>query len=385
MSNNITSFVIPQSSVVTLTNTSKRYSKTNLKYHTNAPKKVLTSKKPLVPSTCAGSKSFSIGVSIQKCPAKPKKTTKSDSTVTKKCQNNVVDYCRKCGDSTGNGKPQGTRINSLLSAVNAKCVRNDNNVKKVTKMVSKPVHEYYKNENFYNYEDSLHENKNSNITKKASLDAITEVPEMRTVSQDSIFTVCSDSEDDTESYLDTNSDVNIEKIKEFRQQNYFECHSAKSRIKTRVSATSLQDHKCVYRFYLNERLFPVPLNTDYNNKVRCVECQLPMDIKQENPGDAINGTIQAKVKISSEDSQDMFLLLPVKESLIIEERRKEKRQNDEYVYFGVVKLAADGNSMFSRNLPENSLALKYQKGYQEYQDDGRYNYKQIQDNDVIII
>ncbi|KAF9408204.1 hypothetical protein HW555_012036 [Spodoptera exigua] len=110
-----------------------------------------------------------------------------------------------------------------------------------------------------------------------------------------------------------------------------------------------------------------------------------MDVKQESSGDKINGTIQAKVKLGSGDAQDMLLLLPVKDSLIIEERRKENRQDNEYVYFGIVKLTADGNSIFKRNLPDNSLALKYQKGYQEYQDSSKFSYQEIKGDDIIII
>nr|XP_049698862.1 uncharacterized protein LOC126055137 [Helicoverpa armigera] len=350
--------------------------------HKPALKKVLTSKKAI--SACTESKSCSSGVSTKKSTAKPKKLTKSDSTVTiQKSENgDVVDYCKRCGDSKSNGEMR-DKIGSIMSAMNVKCVKNDNKVKKNCKKPSKPVQQYYKNENFYVCDESSRETPNNN-NKKTSLDTIKEVSEMHSVSEDSIFRIYSDSDDDV-TFIDPGNDENIKKLKEFRQKNYFECHSAKSRINSKVSATSLTDHKCVYRFYLNERLFPVPLNTDYNNKVRCVECQLPMDVKQESSGDKINGTIQAKVKIGASDTQDMLLLLPVKDSLIIEERRKENKQKEDYVYFGIVKLSSHGQSIFNRNLPENSLALKYQKGYQEYQDDGRYQYKKIKEDDVIII
>ncbi|CAH0595030.1 unnamed protein product [Chrysodeixis includens] len=366
------------------TKTSRGSSHKSEKSYKSTLKKVVTSKK--ITSNCAESKSCSSGVlSTKKCSPKPKKTTKSDSTVTRKGQNNVVDYCKKCGDD----KPQQTQeeISSILNTMNIRSVKNDNLVK-AEKKPSKSVQQYYKNENFYMSGDSGQDTSGDN--KKPSLDTIREVSELqsftdlRDTTDESIFQIYSDSDDDVTCVNPTNEE-NIKKLKEFRLKNYFECHSAKSRIKSKGSVTSLNDHKCVYRFYLNDRLFPVPLNTDHNNKVRCVECHLPMDIKKETSSEKINGTIQAKVKLGTTDPQDMILLLPVKDSLIIEERRKETRANDEFVYFGIVKLSADGNSMFNRTLPENSLALKYQKGYQEHQEDNRYNYKKIKEDDVIII
>ncbi|XP_075984161.1 uncharacterized protein LOC142981906 [Anticarsia gemmatalis] len=341
------------------------------------PKKVIPSKK--LASNCSENKSCPTStISSKKYPERPKKTTKSDANVTKKYQAvNSGDYCKKCGDVKENDEKED--INKIVSAMNVKSVRHDNIVKKKS---SKPIQQYFKNENFNVSAESL--NLNAQDILKNSLDTIKEVSERHNVSEESIFMIYSDSDEDI-TYLDPDDDENIEKLKEFRNKNYFECHSAKSRIKTRANVTSLSDHKCVYRFYLNDRLFPVPLNTDCNNKVRCVECHLPMDIKQDNSGDKINGTIQAKVKLGK-TTQDMVLLLPIKESLIIKERRKEEREvNNEYVYFGVVKLSCDGNSLFNKTLPHDSLALRYQKGYKEFQYDDRYRYKHVDDDDVIVI
>lgn len=372
-------------------------SHTGCRTHKHIPKKIIPSKK--ITASYGENKSCSTSVvETKKHPTKARKTTKSDANVIEKCQiKNIVDYCKKCGDAVDKNqttvslkepeesaaeKIQSTEeINKIVKAMNVKSVRNDNCVNKKKKSLN-PIQQYYKNENFQLSTESV-QVQDAEL-RKNFLDTINEDSEFNATSQDSVFMIYSDSDDDI-TFLDPDDDDNIEKLKQFRDKNYFECHSAKSRIKSRPSATSLNNHKCVYRFYLNDRLFPVPLNTDYNNKVRCVECHLPMDIKRDSNDEKINGTIQAKVKLGKE-TQDMVLLLPIKETLIIEERRKEERQiSDEYVYFGVVKLSNDGNSMFNKTLPQDSLALKYQKGYKELQINERYKYKNVDDNDIIVI
>ncbi|KAF9408203.1 hypothetical protein HW555_012035 [Spodoptera exigua] len=132
---------------------------------------------------------------------KPKKMTKSDPTVTNKYQHNVADFCHKCGDGKSNSGSQ-EKIVSILSAANLKCVRNDNNVRKATRKLSKPVQQYYKNENFHVYEESTHDTSN-NTKKNASLETIREVSEMHAaLSEDSIFRIFSDSDEDV-TYIDT--------------------------------------------------------------------------------------------------------------------------------------------------------------------------------------
>ncbi|CAB3245551.1 unnamed protein product [Arctia plantaginis] len=344
-------------------------------------RKVIPSKK--LSSNGNDTKSCSTSVvSTKKSATKPKRVTASDVVVTKKTQTRTVDYCKKCGDTFDKNAQKETKITEIVSAINAKTVRNDNTVT-ISTISSPPIQQYYKNKNFVESTESVEVDDGKNKNKNR-LDTIKEVSELHAISDDLPFIVYSDSDEDI-TYLDPDDEDNIKKLKRFRNENYFECHSAKARIRSRGSVTSLNNHKCVYRFYLNDRLFPVPLNTDYDKTVRCVECHLPMDIKNNCNDDKINGTIQAKVKFGKE-TQDVILLLPIKESLIIKERRKEEREIiDEYVYFGVVKLGTNGNSIFNSTLPEDSLALKYQKGYKEYGFDNRYTYKNINENDVIII
>lgn len=344
-------------------------------------RKVIPSKK--LSSNGNDTKSCSTSVmSTKKCPVKPKRVTTSDVVVTEKTPTRTVDYCKRCGDTVDKNTQKETKITEIVSAINAKTVRNDNTVI-MNNISSPPIQQYYRNKNFFESTESVDGNERK-YRNYNTLDTIRELSEVHAKSDDSPFIVFSDSDEDI-THLDPDDEENIKKLKTFRNENYFECHSAKARVSSRSSVTSLNDHKCVYRFYLNDRLFPVPLNTDYSNKVRYVECRLPMDIKNDSDSDKINGTIQAKVKFGN-DTQDVVLLLPVKESLIIKERRKEDREiENEYVYFGVVKLGTSGHSVFNSTLPENSLALKYQKGYKEYGYDNRYTYKNIKENDVIVI
>lgn len=366
------------------------------------PKKVVLSKKL---GECS-EKSCSTGIIMtgRSNNSKPRKTTKSEVSVsTKYTGKHTFDYCKKCGDavSTTNGSNghSNRHMNSLGSVKEDKEIsikmqeengsRNGRSKTRVNGRASS-VKQYYKNENFQSTE-SLREIEND--FKKMSLDTIKEDPETFMTSDklknfkdnSNVFEIYSDSEE--MGFLDTNDSENIETLKNFRRNNYFECHSVKSRVDSKGSVTSLRDHKCVYRFYLNDRLFPVPLSSDHHNNVRCVECHLPMDLKVEldGPGKA-NGTIQAKVKLDEENGvQDMILFLPVKDSLIIKERRKQMKCEEEVMYFGVIKLDSYGHSVFKSTLPTDSLALKYQKGYKEHGNSDSYKYKGIEQDDVIII
>ncbi|KAG6457844.1 hypothetical protein O3G_MSEX010516 [Manduca sexta] len=344
------------------------------------PKKILISKK-LTGSTDEG-KSSSAGVISNALP-KVKKTAKSDLSFNKKPVRKAssLDVCRKCGDSLQNRNTDSQSEISRYKTNQNLCTTsfNTNNRNNTNCERTKSVQQYYMNENFDLSTESVHETEH---IRKTSLNTIKELPEARTISDDTIFRIHSESESEN-GFLDVDDEDVIKSLKEFRNKNYFECHSARSRIKNVGSATALGDHQCVYRFYLNDRLFPVPLNTDYNNQIRCVECHLPMEMKPQD-SNKINGTIQAKVKLGDE-LKDTMLLLPAKEPLIIKEKRTEDRSNLEEVYFGVIKLDINGNSMFGSTQPNNSFALKYQKGYKEYVN--RYSdcYKGVDQNDVIVI
>ncbi|KAI5638762.1 hypothetical protein NE865_08646 [Phthorimaea operculella] len=371
---------------------------------------------------------------------KPKKTTKSDLCFT---HNNVykptvIDYCRKCGDqihtpskkSTSEKIKDSADIVQVISAsssknsidtvpsrsieritissktlssqnipstsklkTNKKQVKSpkiiDNNRKTEKLLInSQSVNQYYKNENFCRSSESTQEIQKY-LKKISLLDPIKELPESIISDVKSNYNVLYDEYSGSDEYssdeYELGDDDTLKKIKEFRDDNYFETHSAESRIKSKGSVTSLIDHECVYRFYLNDRLFPVPLESDHKDTIRCTECHLPFDPKKATARD-INGTIQAKVKVGKEKkARDMILMLPVKEPLIIKQKRKEPKVEDEVVYFGVIKLDSYGNSMFNQTLPTDSFALKYQKGYKEFGKPGLVEYNKGEECEIVVI
>lgn len=357
-------------------------------------KKVIVSKQIC---SSRGEKSFSTGV-LSSCRngqvTTPRKTAQSDVVFDQNhiC-NTKIDFCKNCGDVASH-----TEINSEACASKSKhkqkalCKPSSSqatprltsgNIKTSVKNVENKLHQYYKNEKFHESTDSIYGPDNIRKTSKASLNTIIEHPEQLSDEESTIFEIYPEKDEEL-GFMDPNDRETIEKLKQFRKKNYFECHSVKSRIYSKGSVTSLKNHKCVYRFYLNDRLFPVPLNTDHEENIRCIECHLPFE--RDDPSSHINGTVQAKVKLNGE-IQDMLLMLPVKNSLIVKERRKVlpvKKEHDS-LYFGIIKLDLNGDSKFNRNIPSDSLALRYQKGFKELSVNKKYEYDCITKDDIIII
>ncbi|XP_034827694.1 uncharacterized protein [Maniola hyperantus] len=365
-------------------------------------KKVIVSK-----NICSsrGDKSFSTGVisSYKNTQVTtPKKTAKSDLIFDQNmtCYEEQ-DFCKNCGDvasnSGMNSKPGRNGSQNLVQSVSRRNFKDKSLINRPFKSSTnksstknhieyKPIQQYYRNEKFYQSTDSIYTTDNNNIKKlsKVSLNTIIEHPEKVSDTESTIFEIYPEKFGEEMGLTDPDDKETIEQLKLFRKNNYFECHSVKSRIHSKGSVTSLNNHKCVYRFYLNDRLFPVPLNTDYQDNIRCIECHLPLAKYCKNSH--INGTVQAKVKLNGE-IQDMLLMLPVKNSLIVKERRKVSKVDKDYdsLYFGIIKLDLNGDSKFNRNLPSNSLALRYQKGYKELTVNRKYEYDCIGNNDIIIV
>ncbi|XP_063628966.1 uncharacterized protein LOC134800397 [Cydia splendana] len=406
------------------------------------PKKVLISKK-WHPVCSHEVKTKSAGIIASKPQRnKPNKTSNSLPVVPK--QSRSLDFCKTCGDTDdiqtavakfSNTVTNSTRKTSAVSSKNSKHAISPKNsqpalktdsqkVKVETKVVKQfyknekyadskstvdytktsskrvkinsnkgplktdknieieeeVVQEHYLNERFADLYDSMHDFDNF-VKNDQVLDTITEVNEKQASSDNKSTLSHKKSSEESIYTLPSDDEISWKKLKEFREKNYFECHSSKNRIASKASVISLQDHKCRYRLYLNDRLFPVAMDNDHNDNIRCVDCHLPLELAQEE--DNINGTIQAKVKLGSE-TQDMVLLLPIKEPLIIKQKRTEKN-DDDVVYFGLVKMDQNGNSKFNPSLPSDSLALRYQKGYRQFNDVQSYRYDKIEDSDVIYI
>lgn len=410
---------------------------------TNVPSKTVSSK------NSKDSKSLSsVESGLKKSGiVKPKKTTKSDIC----CSQNVItnrnsfDYCKKCGDvlpsttatasedindiiieqgkrnytetllhnnaensSKHSTKIKGNtsrdemfrvpRINNKINPIKIPPKRPDSNPKKIVinREPTRCLQQYYKNENFQQTTDSAYEILND-VKRISLLETIKEIPEATTLidhdtsSLDSTFLGIIN-HTDKDRNLGSDEHIELQKVKTFRDDNYFDCHNTQSRLKTKGSVTSLENHQCTYRFYLNERLFPEPLNMDHKQNIRCVECHLPLELSENSLTSkrSINGTIQAKVKIGSdEESQDTLLMLPVNDSLIIREKRKVRQREAEkpdIVYFGIIKLDAYGNSVFNKTLPENSLALRYQKGYKKIESSSdELSFQRMEKCDIVYV
>ncbi|XP_052738952.1 uncharacterized protein LOC112048620 [Bicyclus anynana] len=356
-------------------------------------KKVIVSKKVCCTTD---EKSFSTGVikrSNSSQVSAGKKTAKSDVIFGPKVLHTAtLDYCKKCGDVPSKTKFGVNDIHHIQSLSKHSSLYNisvghtsssksliKNN--KPNNCEIKPLQQYYRNDKFYQSTDSFNANDNIKKNSRASLHTIDENSENVSSRNPNIFQLYPENYEEEIGFMDPEDPENVERLKLFRRNNYFECHSVKSRINSNIS---LKNHKCVYRFYLNDRLFPVPLNTDYQETIRCIECQLPLDKNCENS--IINGTVQAKVKLNGQ-VQDMMLMLPVKNSLIVKERRKVLPVKNDYdsIYFGIIKLDLKGDSKFNRNLPSDSLALRYQKGYKELSVNKKYEYDSVGKDDIIII
>lgn len=339
------------------------------------PKKLISSKR--LHSTNNEGKCASTGKIDNKnknSTVKPKKIAKSDiNFIENTPKNNSKDLFKKFGDTEEFKKGNNMSQRETLSM-----------------QEQENIHQYYKNEHFHTMTSANSINEGKNISKKSpSLETITELQESHTESlnqESDYIKIIYDVSDSNYNHLD--NDKLIKDLKEFRQKHYFECHSATSRLRSQPNDN---EHKCSYRFYLNERLFPVPIQTDYTNTTRCNECCLPLNFniadEMHKANTFLNGTIQAKVILNAE-TKDVTLLLPVKEPLIIKEKRRENRpkSDKEIYYYGIIKLNRYGNSIFKSTTPSDSLALRYQKGYKEFTTSNDLcRYTKLDDNDVIYV
>lgn len=98
----------------------------------------------------------------------------------------------------------------------------------------------------------------------------------------------------------------IKNLRDFRDTNYFETHSAKDVVAPCERAT----HKCLHKFTVDERLLPKPVNADAYGNSRCTYCS---KIRQENKikesprNSAKSGSKPHTIRAPTYDINDEFL------------------------------------------------------------------------------
>lgn len=169
-------------------------------------------------------------------------------------------------------------------------------------------------------------------------------------------------------FVTMSNSKNIQEIKEFREEKFFETHSSTNltgeneRSKT-LHSLGQKDHECVHKFILNDRKLPEPLNCDPYGISRCVICGKPMEkpnLKEKKPDTRIRTKEQKNKKGNvTSPCKDITLVprtvtigsrkerieLQVPMDIIVNEQAKDKTVAKKY-----------------RPVLANSFALRYQKG-----------------------
>ena len=169
--------------------------------------------KTVVSKTVCSKEKSSTGVIHTENKYSTKKTTQSDYHVYKKLE--VDELCKICGDCQINKKNgYKTFENSCQFKLNK-----DGTKQRKYSNIKCDLQQYYRNENYQSC-DSF----NTTDFRKVSLKTIVEQPEKVSSSEPSIFKIYPHSEEDV-TFMDPDKEDNIKNIKEFRENNYFECHS----------------------------------------------------------------------------------------------------------------------------------------------------------------
>lgn len=103
-----------------------------------------------------------------------------------------------------------------------------------------------------------------------------------------------------------NDPQKLKTVKDFRDKNYFETHSAKD-----LAPCGVPAHKCIHKFTVDERLLPKPVNTDVFGNSRCTICSKIVQQQNDNNKDSSRKssakTKTNTIKAPTYDVNDEFL------------------------------------------------------------------------------
>lgn len=150
---------------------------------------------------------------------------------------------------------------------------------------------------------------------------------------------------------------NVDSLANFRDKNFFDC------VSTSLQKKNVPEHTCLHKFTINDRLYPVPINSDAYGVSRCSICNTRI---ADNDDDDGNVKMSQNVGIQTKTKNDFYNISKRYRNNLMPKCINMTRKNQKIQ----VQLPDDdiARELLTLNIrpytcqPLNSYALRYQKG-----------------------